>query len=63
MSDESVEMSDDPDDDAAAFDDLDEQDWSKVDEVQAQVDEIEAIEDPAARKAAAIEWAAKLAGE
>jgi hypothetical protein len=54
------EMSDG--DDRAAFDDWDEQDWSKVDEVQAQIDEIEAIEDPAERKAAAKAWAAKLAG-
>lgn len=50
------------DDDEAAFDDWDEVDWSKVDDVARQQAEIEAIEDPVERKAAAKRWAAELAG-
>lgn len=57
-----VEMSADPDDDAAAFADWDEQDWSKVEEVAAQQAAIEAIEDPVERKAAAKAWASALQG-
>jgi hypothetical protein len=38
-------------------------DWSKVDEVQAQIDEINAIENEDIRTAAAAEWAKELAGE
>ena len=60
MSDE-VLMSPDPDDDAAAFNDWGEIDWSNVDEVQAQRDAIEAIENPIERKAAAKAWATELA--
>ena len=50
----------DPDDDAAAFDDWDEQDWSDVELVAEQIEAIEAIEDPVQRKAAAKAWAAAL---
>lgn len=50
------------DDDSAAFDDWDEQDWAHVDVVQAQIDEINAIEKPSERKEAARLWAASIGG-
>ena len=47
-------------DDNAAFDDWDEADWSQVDEVARQIEQINAIADPVLRKTAAKKWAREL---
>lgn len=48
------------DDDNAAFDDWDEANWDNLDELQEQIDFINAYADPDARKAAAKAWAREL---
>lgn len=38
-------------------------DWSRVEELKTQIDEIQAIEDPEVRLSAAKAWAAELQGD